>query len=240
PVFGDWKWRLATLPIAFERLGVYSAGDVLNYAFIASRLQTAILQTSSLRHFDIVTFGPTFDNALGAFNEKMEIDLLSNTISVLYRILGIGTVLVRYRYDFGSVSGFGSKCSSLVGLTGVCHDIGDHVLVSLVLNIGITLYAIPLSTSVFDRGFQLEKKWILTLVKGGTNPYVQLICCSTRRTKGLMELEKDVVTLLKRIRKFFLAQDARARDVVHIFSKINFVIARMVGQIVSRFVTNFL
>nr|GFC13168.1 auxilin-like protein [Tanacetum cinerariifolium] len=48
PVFGDWKWRLATLPFAFVRLGVYSACDVLKYAFIASRLQTAILQTSSL------------------------------------------------------------------------------------------------------------------------------------------------------------------------------------------------
>ncbi|GJV46938.1 hypothetical protein Tco_1437150 [Tanacetum coccineum] len=38
PEFGDWQWRLATLPFAFGRLGVYSAGDVLNYAFLASRL----------------------------------------------------------------------------------------------------------------------------------------------------------------------------------------------------------
>ncbi|GJY25666.1 hypothetical protein Tco_0400392 [Tanacetum coccineum] len=33
PRFGDWKWRLATLPFAFGGLGVYSANDVLNYAF---------------------------------------------------------------------------------------------------------------------------------------------------------------------------------------------------------------
>nr|GFC38952.1 hypothetical protein [Tanacetum cinerariifolium] len=38
PVFGDWQWRLATLPFEFRGLGVYSAGDVLNYAFITSRL----------------------------------------------------------------------------------------------------------------------------------------------------------------------------------------------------------
>ncbi|GKB03330.1 hypothetical protein Tco_0831419 [Tanacetum coccineum] len=48
PGFGDWQWRLATLPFAFGGLGVYSAGDVLNYAFVASRLQSATLQTKLL------------------------------------------------------------------------------------------------------------------------------------------------------------------------------------------------
>ncbi|GKB99801.1 hypothetical protein Tco_0985938 [Tanacetum coccineum] len=36
--FGDWQWRLATLPFAFGGLGIYSADDVLNYAVLASRL----------------------------------------------------------------------------------------------------------------------------------------------------------------------------------------------------------
>nr|GEZ01851.1 putative reverse transcriptase domain-containing protein [Tanacetum cinerariifolium] len=36
PGFGDWKWRLATLPLAFVGLGVYCACDVLKYAFRAS------------------------------------------------------------------------------------------------------------------------------------------------------------------------------------------------------------
>ncbi|GJU01065.1 hypothetical protein Tco_1111403 [Tanacetum coccineum] len=48
PGFGDWQWRLATLPFAFGGLGVYSAGDVLNYVFIASHLQCAALQTKLL------------------------------------------------------------------------------------------------------------------------------------------------------------------------------------------------
>ncbi|GKE81464.1 hypothetical protein Tco_1551464 [Tanacetum coccineum] len=38
PGFDDWQSRLANLPFAFEGLGFYSAGDVLNYAFLASRL----------------------------------------------------------------------------------------------------------------------------------------------------------------------------------------------------------
>ncbi|GJT84806.1 hypothetical protein Tco_1066523 [Tanacetum coccineum] len=78
PGFGDWQWRLATLPFAFGGLGVYSAGDVLNYAFIASRLQSAALQTKLLRHVGLVAYGSTFDDALCVFNASMEIDFLGN------------------------------------------------------------------------------------------------------------------------------------------------------------------
>jgi 7-cyano-7-deazaguanine synthase in queuosine biosynthesis len=51
------------------------------------------------------------------------------------------------------------------------------------------------------------------------------------------ELEKDVVTLLKRIQKFSMAQDIRACIIVHMVSRINFVVMR--AQIVSRLFTNF-
>ncbi|GJY06715.1 hypothetical protein Tco_0373769 [Tanacetum coccineum] len=78
PGFGDWQWRLATLPFAFGGLGVYSAGDVLNYAFLASRLQSASLQTKLLRHTGIVSPGPIFDDTLSVFNTTMETDFLSN------------------------------------------------------------------------------------------------------------------------------------------------------------------
>ncbi|GJR97521.1 reverse transcriptase domain-containing protein [Tanacetum coccineum] len=77
PGFGDWQWRLATLPFAFGGLGVYS-GDFLNYAFIASRLQSAALQTKLLRHVGLVAYGSTFDDALCIFNASMEIDFLGN------------------------------------------------------------------------------------------------------------------------------------------------------------------
>ncbi|GJZ35077.1 putative reverse transcriptase domain-containing protein, partial [Tanacetum coccineum] len=78
PGFGDWQWRLSTLPFAFGGIGVYSAGDVLNYAFLASRLQSVGLQNKLLRHTGIVASGPLFEDALSVFNTSMETDLLSN------------------------------------------------------------------------------------------------------------------------------------------------------------------
>ncbi|GKC88096.1 hypothetical protein Tco_1148745 [Tanacetum coccineum] len=45
---------------------------------------------------------------------------------------------------------------------------------------------------------------------------------------SLGELEADVVTLLKRIRKFSMTQDIRARAVVYIFNMISFAIAKRV------------
>ncbi|GKA74251.1 hypothetical protein Tco_0780553, partial [Tanacetum coccineum] len=56
---------------------------------------------------------------------------------------------------------------------------------------------------------------------------------------SLGELEADAVTLLKRIRKFSMAQDIRARVAVHIFNRISFAIAKGVEtQIVSRLPSN--
>ena len=58
---------------------------------------------------------------------------------------------------------------------------------------------------------------------------------------SLGELEADAVTLLKRIRKFFMIQDIGACAVVHIFNRISFAIAKGVrAQIVSRLPSNLL
>ncbi|GKF30354.1 hypothetical protein Tco_0100152, partial [Tanacetum coccineum] len=43
---------------------------------------------------------------------------------------------------------------------------------------------------------------------------------------SLRELEANVVTLLKRIRKFSMTQDIGARVAVHIFNRISFAIAK--------------
>ncbi|GKC89035.1 hypothetical protein Tco_1149684 [Tanacetum coccineum] len=76
--FGDWQWRVSTLPFAFGGLGVYSASDVLNYVFLVSQLLCVGLQTKLLRHTGSVASGPIFDDALSMFNTSMETDLFCN------------------------------------------------------------------------------------------------------------------------------------------------------------------
>lgn len=49
PFFGDFQWRLASLPIRFGGLGLCSAEDVSSYAFVASRAQSWCLQDHILQ-----------------------------------------------------------------------------------------------------------------------------------------------------------------------------------------------
>ncbi|GKG20161.1 hypothetical protein Tco_0379962, partial [Tanacetum coccineum] len=69
---------LPPYPSYSGELGVYSASDVLNYVFLASRLQSASLQTKLLRHSSIVAYMSAFKDALCALNVKMKTVLLSN------------------------------------------------------------------------------------------------------------------------------------------------------------------
>ncbi|GJU21335.1 hypothetical protein Tco_1154677 [Tanacetum coccineum] len=58
---------------------------------------------------------------------------------------------------------------------------------------------------------------------------------------SLGELEEDTITLLKRVRNFFIAQYIGARAAVHTFNRIGFAVAKGVGaQIVSLLATNVL
>ncbi|GJU00320.1 hypothetical protein Tco_1110658, partial [Tanacetum coccineum] len=120
PGFGDWQWRLATLPFPFGGLGVYSACDVLNYAFIASRLQSAALQTKLLRYVGIVTSGSTFDDALCVFNNAMEIDFLRTPIGLMEISKGrayFGLALV-------SISGLGQTMNGKTYRCVLCYRLG--------------------------------------------------------------------------------------------------------------------
>ncbi|GKF58503.1 hypothetical protein Tco_0172040, partial [Tanacetum coccineum] len=79
--FGDWQWRLATLPIHLGGLGILSAGDIIQYAFLASRLHTSNLQADILSKTSIVSHGSSFQNALDAFNHICNVDIISITTS---------------------------------------------------------------------------------------------------------------------------------------------------------------
>ncbi|GJX23469.1 putative reverse transcriptase domain-containing protein [Tanacetum coccineum] len=354
PGFGDWQWRLATLPFSYGGLGVYSAGDVLNYAFLASRLQSASLQTKLLRHSDIVSSGLAFDNALNAFNVKMEIDLLSNPSEIaapklmkkladiyftsvtqiaesifslstrqmaLWRsqmedhtsdwlravpISGLGQTMNSrtYRcvlcYRLGvplfSVTKPCSACSrvfvgdiygdhavSCAGIVGIKHrhNVVRDTLVDICYRSGISsgkevdiglgggsdkslrpadvlLYSWDVGRDVcvdLTGSSPLTQTGMADFVPGrAVNEAAQ-----RKRVKyeakcadigyGFLpfsfssfgELEKDAVTLLKRIRKFSMTQDIGTRAAVHIFNRISFSIAKGVGaQIVSRLPSNLL
>jgi hypothetical protein len=64
PFFGDLQWRLASLPIKFGGLGLYSAVEATSYAFVASRAQSWILQDHILRNIGVCGMTLNFDNAL--------------------------------------------------------------------------------------------------------------------------------------------------------------------------------
>ncbi|GJV59257.1 hypothetical protein Tco_1465357 [Tanacetum coccineum] len=319
--FGDWKWRLATLPFAFGGLGIYSAGDVLNYAFIASRLQSATLQTKLLRDVGIVALGSTFDDALCVFNNAMEIDFLSNPSEVaapklmkkmadiyftrvtkdaessyslsprqialwqsqkedhtsdwlrVVPISGLGQIMngKTYRsilcYRLGvplfSVSKPCSACSkvfiediygdhaiSCAGIIGIKHR---HNMVRDTL---VDISHMPLYS--WDGGLDVcvDLTGSSPLTQTGMSDFApgRAVTDAAQRKRGKYmtkcadigygflpfsfssfgELEKDAVTLLKRVRNFSMAQDIGARAASHIFNRIGFSIAKGVGaQIVS-------
>jgi len=64
PFFGDLQWRLASLPIRFGGLGLYSALEASSYAFVASRARSWVLHDHILRDSGLCGMDSDFDNAL--------------------------------------------------------------------------------------------------------------------------------------------------------------------------------
>jgi len=77
PFFGDLQWRLASLPIRFGGLGLYSALDAPSYAFVASRAQSWVLQDHILRDSGLCGMDSDFDNALDALRGTIQILMLA-------------------------------------------------------------------------------------------------------------------------------------------------------------------
>ena len=64
PFFRDLQWRLASLPIRFGGFSLYSALEASSYAFVASRVQSWVLQDHILRDSGLCGIDSDFDNAL--------------------------------------------------------------------------------------------------------------------------------------------------------------------------------
>ncbi|GJZ10821.1 hypothetical protein Tco_0545580 [Tanacetum coccineum] len=233
PGFGDWQWRLATLPFAFGGLGVYCAGDVLNYAFLASRLQSA-----SLIHFSLSS------RHMALWQSQIE-DHTSDWLWVVL-ISGLGQTMNGGIYGDHDVS-----CASIIDIKHRQNVVRDTLVdicfqsgISVGKEVDIGLGSSPLTHTgmvdfvpdhaVIDAAYRKRVKYEAKCAKIGYGflPFSYSL---------LGELEKDALTTVKRIRKFFMTQDIGARVVVHIFDRISFAIAKGVGaQLVSQLPTNFL
>ncbi|GJX35277.1 hypothetical protein Tco_0246834, partial [Tanacetum coccineum] len=216
-------------------------------------LQSASLQTKLLRHSDIVTSRLAFDNALNAFNVKMDIDLLSNLNGFMkvsdggpYYCLAWGGFDLWVETDYerldllGLYGGYyGDHDVSCAGIVGFKHrhNVVRDTIVDICSWSGIS------ASKKVDIGLGRGRDKPLRLADmllyswdGGLDVFVDLTGSSPLTQTGMIDfvpgravIEKDVVTQLKRIRKFSLTQDIEARVAVHIFSRISFVIARGVG-----------
>ena len=71
PFFGDLQWRLASLPIRFGGLGLYSAVEASSYAFVASRAQSWVLQDHILRDSGICGMDSNYVCALACLRDMI-------------------------------------------------------------------------------------------------------------------------------------------------------------------------
>nr|GFA80874.1 putative reverse transcriptase domain-containing protein [Tanacetum cinerariifolium] len=76
PFYGDFQWRLASLPIRFGGLGLCLAEDVFTYAFVASRAQCWSLQDHILQGCGIYEADSDYGYALDRVHMSLpEFDL---------------------------------------------------------------------------------------------------------------------------------------------------------------------
>ncbi|GJX37316.1 hypothetical protein Tco_0250619, partial [Tanacetum coccineum] len=184
-------------------------------------------ETKLLRHVGIVASGSTFDDALSAFNTSMEIDFLSNPSEIAAPKLMKKKADIYFTWDT---------------LTDICYRFG--ISFGKEVNIGLgrerdkSLRPVDVLLYSWDVGRNAaQRKRVKYEAKCADIGYDFLPFSFS----SFGELEKDAVTLLKRIQKFSMAQDIGARADVHIFNRISFSITEGVGaQIVSRFPSNLL
>nr|GEW88649.1 hypothetical protein [Tanacetum cinerariifolium] len=219
PGFSDWQWRLATLPFAFEGLGVYSAGDVLNYAFLASRLQ------------DI--YGDHAVSCAGIVGIKHHHNVVRDTLfDICYR----SRISAGKEVDIG-LDGGRDKPLCLADMLLYPWDEGLDVCVDLTGSSPLTQTEmtdfVP-GRAVIDAA---QRKCGKYMDKCAAIGYGFLPVSFS----SIWELEADAVSLLKRIIKFSMTQDIGARTTVYIFNRISFSIVKgVVAQIVSRLPSNLL
>ncbi|GKA42475.1 hypothetical protein Tco_0735135 [Tanacetum coccineum] len=82
PFFGELQWRLASLPIRFGGLGLYSAKVASPYAFVASRAQSWVLQDHILRDSGICGMDDDYVSTLDFKDMKLHFEITVRQKSV--------------------------------------------------------------------------------------------------------------------------------------------------------------
>ncbi|GJV55757.1 hypothetical protein Tco_1456762 [Tanacetum coccineum] len=133
-------WRLEMeachLTLCIWGLGVYSACDVLNYVFLASRLQSVGLQTKLLRHAGIGGSGSSFEDALCVFNTNMGTDLLSNQSVPLFSISKPCSTFSRV-FTWDIYRDHAVSCAGIIGIKH-SHNVVRDTLVDICYRSGIS------------------------------------------------------------------------------------------------------
>ncbi|GJU20705.1 hypothetical protein Tco_1154047 [Tanacetum coccineum] len=204
PGFGDWQWRLATLPFACGGLGVYSAGDTALWTSQREDHTSDWLQTvpisglgqtmnACLRVFAGDIYGDHDVSCVGIIGIKDRHNVVRDTlVDICYR----SRILAGKKVDIG-LDGRRDKPLRLADMLLYLWDGGLDVCVDLTESSPLT------QTRMVD-----------------FVPSRAVIDDAQRKR------EADAVTLLKRIRKFSMTQDIGARAAAHIFNRISFAIAK--------------
>nr|GEZ05953.1 hypothetical protein [Tanacetum cinerariifolium] len=225
---------------------------VLTYAFIASRLQCVVLRIKLLRHVGIVAPGSTFDDALCMFNNSIEIDFLCNPSEIAAPKLMKKMAVIYFTQVTKDVeSSFSLSPRQMALWQSQWEDnASDWLHVVLIYGLGQTMNDICFRSEISTGkevdirlgggSFPLTRTGMVDFVPGRAVTEAaqrkrikyEAKCadigygCLSFSFSSFGELKKDVVTLLKRIRKFSMAQDIGARAAVHILNRISFSIAK--------------
>ncbi|GKB68757.1 hypothetical protein Tco_0930169, partial [Tanacetum coccineum] len=194
---------LPPYPLHLE--GLVSILQGMNYAFLASRLQSADLQTKLLWHTGIIAFGPNFDDAL-----CIPLFSMSKPCSACSRVF-VGDI-------------YGDHAVSCAGIIGIKHrhNVVRDTLVDICYHSGISTVDLTGSSPLTQIGMVdfIPGSAVIDDAQRKRGKYMDKCAAIGYEFlpfsfSSLGELEANAVALLKRIQKFSMILNIGARAAAH-------------------------